>query len=948
MRNLQTHIYLTFVFLGLFCSRAGNVMSQPRSYVYQHLSREDGLASSIVLAIMQDRQGYMWFGSENGLQRYDGRQFLHYRFELNNPNSLASDVVEALLQDKHGGIWIASPSQVTRFSPEQNKFTRIPILDAAINRSLPQRWQLQECGGSMILISGAKKAPYLYDAKRNGFVPASATQGVSLSCTTKAFEPAEPLPGTEPYVYLQDKQGTIWAAGERLWNRREGRTAFELVPDSKDLRHGLRYNQIYSIAQNREGTIWLGTDKGVYFFNPEKQRFFHVSSTGGSEKKAGESFVVTGFLETKAGEVLVASMNKGIQVYDRDLRLRRSYALSRSGKQLQAWCLVEDKNKQVWAGASDGTLLLLKNNTAPVACLSPLALAGHVVVKAAIDAAGKIWWGTNTGLLVQHDPEKNTFKPYALQALLPAQEPGQIQRLLFGTDGSLWVATSRAGVLQLDAQTGKVLAHYTTATRPAGLLSNAVGEIAWYDKQTLLISTNFGLSFLDIISKKVKTLTTADGLPSNTILNVVKVSERHLYLTSQASLSRWNTQTNSSTSYGFRDGLIDEAYAFNTGYQLRDGRILLGTLQGFYYFHPDSLEKSPVPPNVLITGFRVFDKAIPFNNANQEDQAISLAYHQNFFTIEFAALDYYNEAQISYEYQLEGVDEAWRPGGHNRFASYTNLDGGNYRFKVRARRDDGASSAEVTTLALHIANPFWKTGWFWTLVVLALAGMMYSLYKFRINRLLALQQVRTRIARDLHDDMGSTLSTITIFSDMANQQVLANPALAQGYLNKISRYSHDMMATMDDIVWSINPQNDSLQNLISRMRELATELLEAKGTAFTIQADAALNTLRLPLESRYDCFMIYKEALNNLAKYSGCQQVRIKINLEHQRLQLEIIDDGQGFDVQAGNIGNGLQNMQKRASNMKGHLEILSAKGQGTTVCLTIPIPNMKFKPAEV
>ncbi len=940
---------MLFIF-GLVAGLPENGVAQTRPYVYQHLDREDGLASSIVLAILQDSQGYMWFGTDNGLQRYDGRQFTHYRFELNNPNSLASDIVEALLQDGQGNLWIASPGFVTRFSVQQHTFHRIPIVSAAGASNLPQRWRLQQCEGRILLLSGNGQETYVYHASRNAFVFLLASQLDTLSCSTKTLAPATSLPPPAPYVHLQDKRGAVWAAGEALWVRRPGQTAFEQVPKNSNARYGIDYNQIYSIAQNREGTLWLGTDRGVYFFNPEKQPFFTVEAEtmGSANGQPQAPAAITGFLETKAGEVFASSINNGIKVYDQQFRLRCDYSQSATGKPLQAWCLAEDRLNRVWAGSSDGTLLLLENDGAAVVRLSPPALAGQTMVKAATDAAGNIWWGTNKGQLFQHNTEKNSFRQFALQPQIGGQQTGQIQRILFAADGSLWVGTSQAGVLHLHAETGELLHHFATTTRPGGLLSNAVGEITWLNNDTLLVSTNLGLHFLDVKSKQVKALTTADGLPSNTILNLVKASDRYLFFTSQISLSRWDLRTGSFTGYGAHDGLLNESYAFNTGYRLHDGRMLLGTLQGFYYFHPDSLEKSPAPPNVAITGFRIFDKNIPLLADAVKDGGISLAYKQNFFTVEFAALDYYNEAKITYEYQLEGVDPDWRKGGRNRFASYTNLDGGNYRFKVRARRDDGTTSAEVTTLALRIANPFWKSAWFWALVLLVLAAILYGLYKLKVNRLLALQQVRTRIARDLHDDMGSTLSTITIFSDMAKHQVLSDPGLAQGYLDKISRYSHAMMSAMDDIVWSVNPHNDSLQNLVSRMRELATELLEAKDIAFTIQADAGLNTTRLPLESRYDCFMIYKEALNNLAKYADCKQVWIKINTANHMLQLEIIDDGQGFDVQTANSGNGLQNMQKRAQHMKGHLKISSAKGSGTAILLAVPLPKINFKTAKL
>ncbi|WP_210488183.1 sensor histidine kinase [Rufibacter aurantiacus] len=925
------------ILIGLLLGLTENTMSAPHPYIYQHLDREDGLASSIVLAILQDRDGYMWFGTDNGLQRYDGRQFLHYRYNLNNPNSLASDIVEALLQDDQGNLWIASPAQVTRYSPSGRTFTRIPIQTAARFTSGPRRWRLRQCQGTIILEAGNQQEQFVFAPNQKAFVLPQSAGGKIASCLRKVEAAPVPQPSVEPYVYLKDNRGTLWAASGQLWARAPGATNFDLIPQRDEFRHDLVFDQIYSISQNQEGTIWLGTNKGVYYFNPGKQRFFSVGSN------TRNPAVVSGFLETAKGEIWAATLNQGIQVYDQEFSPLRNYA---SGG-LQVWCLVEDRQHRVWAGASDGTLLLMEPGKSAIRHVTPPALAGQNIMKATVDASGQIWWGTHQGLLVRYDPETGQFKSFSLQKQAPSQTMGQIKRLLFGLDGTLWLATAQAGVLRVDPKTGKIMAHYSTASRPKGLLSNAVGEMIWYDDHTLAISTSLGIHFLNVQIGQITALTTANGLPSNTILNLVKTG-KNLFFTTQFSLGRWNTQTKTVTGYGAQDGLVNESYAFNTGYTLKDGRILMGTLQGFYYFHPDSLNRSAALPKVAITGFKVFDKNLTLNKAETGKEGLHLAHNLNFFTVEFASLSYYDDAKIQYEYQLEGVDQTWRQAGRNRFASYTNLDGGDYLFKVRARRDDGATTPQVTTLRLVISDPFWKTWWFLGLVFLLVVLGLYGLYRLRINRLLGLQAVRTRIARDLHDDMGSTLSTITIFSDMANQQVLANPVLAQGYLQKISRYSHQMMTVMDDIVWSINPHNDLVQNLVSRMREVATEVLEAKDITFCLEADPAVNNLRLGLEARYDFFMIFKEAINNIAKYSHCRQVWMKVKLQENNLRLEIRDDGQGFDTAQASTGNGLLNMQKRAQNIRATLDISSAPGQGTTVSLTAPLSKTAFHPLPV
>ncbi|QMU30668.1 ligand-binding sensor domain-containing protein [Adhaeribacter radiodurans] len=946
MQKFKTTFIWTIAVAGILFANFRGVSAQSRSYVYQHLDREDGLASSIVLAILQDREGYMWFGTDNGLQRYDGRKFTHYRHQSHNPNSLGSDIIEALLQDTKGNIWIVSPTSITRFSPGQNTFTRIPVLAQFKTNGLPRQWQLQECNSNLLLSSQDGSARAIFNSAKQAFLPVTATEH-NLFCTPAPVNNAVSLPGNEQYNFYKDKQGNTWAGAEQFWVQYAGTATFQRVPPGNLARYSLIYNHIYSITQNKEGTIWLGTDKGIYYFNPEKQRFFTVTTAFDSEKNTPESDAVSGFLETITGEIWVSSVNKGLRVYNQQFKLLRTYQPSPKGFIQQASCVIEDRRHQVWAGGN-GMLLQIKNAGISAKPFRFPLLKNQVMVKAALDSSGIIWWGTNTGLLIRHNPTTNQMTPLNLKNQTGGADIGQIKRILLGQDGSLWIATSLNGVFRLNALTGKVMDHYTTATRPHGLLSNETGEMIWLNDSTLVISTNQGLHYLNFKNNNVTYLTTANGLPANAVLNLIKASDKYLFLTTQFSLNRWNLQTKTATGYGIRDGLVNESYAFNTGYQLRDGRLLLGTLQGFYYFHPDSLNNIELPPDVSITGFRIFDRNLPVKESTLRKDGLHLTYNQNFFTIEFAALNYYDDGKISYEYQLQGVDPAWRNAGSNRFASYTNLNGGTYQFKVRARLSDGTLSRQVTSFPLVIAQPFWKTWWFICLILLLLAALGFGIYKLRINRLLALQQVRTRIARDLHDDMGSTLSTITIFSDMAKQQVLTNPAVTQNYLNKISDYSHQMMTTMDDIVWSINPHNDSLQNLTARMREVATELLEAKNIAFSIETDAALNTTRLPLELRYDCFMIFKEALNNIAKYAQCSQVWINLSVTANIFFLKIKDNGQGFDVSTANSGNGLLNMQKRAQNRNGHINIKSGMSQGTTIALAVPLSGINFKPTRV
>ncbi|MBL0153705.1 MAG: hypothetical protein IPP93_09525 [Chitinophagaceae bacterium] len=208
----------------------------------------------------------------------------------------------------------------------------------------------------------------------------------------------------------------------------------------------------------------------------------------------------------------------------------------------------------------------------------------------------------------------------------------------------------------------------------------------------------------------------------------------------------------------------------------------------------------------------------------------------------------------------------------------------------------------------------------------------------RINRILAVEQIRNRVARDLHDDMGSTLSTINILSSMAKSKLNTDTVKTSEYISKISDNSQRMMEAMDDIVWSIKPANDSMQKITARMREFATSVLEAKNIELSFRTEDSVHDVKLNMEARRDFFLIFKEAVNNVAKYSQCKQARVHISVHNSRLMLVVEDDGKGFDVQTVDSGNGLGNMQKRAEALKGRLLIESTPGKGSRVTLNIPV----------
>jgi signal transduction histidine kinase len=278
---------------------------------------------------------------------------------------------------------------------------------------------------------------------------------------------------------------------------------------------------------------------------------------------------------------------------------------------------------------------------------------------------------------------------------------------------------------------------------------------------------------------------------------------------------------------------------------------------------------------------------------------------------------------------LEGYDENWiYTDASKRYATYTNLAPKKYIFKVKASNNDNKWNETPIELKIIIMPPFWQTGWFRTLMIVAIAALVYGLYRYRLSQVLRLQAIRNKISHDLHDDIGSTLNSISVYSEVAKQDA-AKHAHA---LEMIGESSRKIIDAMSDIVWTINPENDSFENMILRMRSLAFNLLRAKNIEFTFRADEGLNNLKLSMEDRRNFFLIFKESINNLVKYSEATHVFIRLLHDGPTIKMQIQDNGKGFDISQSLTGNGMNSMKQRAKEMNAWLTIESENGAGTNI----------------
>jgi signal transduction histidine kinase len=497
----------------------------------------------------------------------------------------------------------------------------------------------------------------------------------------------------------------------------------------------------------------------------------------------------------------------------------------------------------------------------------------------------------------------------------------------------------------LNPATGRFQSYIASPSEKNGPSTNTILSL-YEDRDNILWIGTYGggLDRFDRATSRWEHFTEAEGLPNNVIYGILPDDGGNLWLTTNKGLARFHPATAAVKTYDVHDGLQGNEFNQGSYHRSRRGEMFIGGINGLNAFFPDSVRDNPYPPPVYLTSFRVFDKPIALATPLPETREIVLPHDRNFFSVEFVALSYTSPQRNQYMYILEGLDEAWRDAGTRRYTTYTNLDPGSYTLRIRGSNNDGLWNMEGTMVSITIVPPYWKTWWFRILAVLGAGALLFLMYRYRVQKLLEIERIRTAIATDLHDDIGSSLTEIALFSDLGLRELRARPTPAEdgklgSILADIGTTSRNLIDAMNDIVWSVDPKNDSFDFLLVRMKMHASKMLDARGINYEIDIPEELSSLKLPLGYRRRLFLIYKEAINNILKHARPTTVSLSMRREGRTLMMTIVDDGIGFDPSSPAAGNGLHNMQERARTLGGEITIASARTRGTAIALHAPIP---------
>ncbi|HVI47489.1 MAG TPA: triple tyrosine motif-containing protein [Chitinophaga sp.] len=463
----------------------------------------------------------------------------------------------------------------------------------------------------------------------------------------------------------------------------------------------------------------------------------------------------------------------------------------------------------------------------------------------------------------------------------------------------------------------------------------------------LLVATNKGLFILDQ-QYAIKTHYNSYSYPkliNDYMYGVLLDDKDRIWVSHNKGLSEINPVTNTITTFNYEDGL--QSNEFNTGafYKSIDGELFFGGIRGVNGFYPKNFRKNPFSSKVIIRRMEVLDKPYESDTAISLLKRVELPHNQNTIAIEFVPLEYTNPLKNKVQYKLEGADEDWVEAGTFRMARYTNLHPGSYTFKVKASNNDDTWNTTPTTLEIVIRIPFWQSLWFKFLLLLLLLGIAYyfsTLYldykirheKLKLEKEQAVDQERARISSDMHDDLGSGLSTIRLLSEIAKRKLPENGKIAE--IERISETAGEMIDKMSEIIWAMNSSNDSLANLIAYMRSFAADFLEHAHISHQFFIPEAIPDIKLSGGARRNIYLAVKESLHNVVKHAKATEVIIEVKM-HKNMTIMIKDNGKGFDQEKVRLfGNGLKNIQKRMMAVGGNADITS--NNGTIVFLDIPL----------
>lgn len=988
--------------LGLFlpgspsaCDGAERATADPE-YTIQRWTVDDGLPQIGVRALAQTPDGYLWVGTFRGLARFDGVRFEN--FTVGNVPEMASDYIHALSADASGVLWVSAfekdslrledggfrvltprsrsiTGSLKRFATGKDGRTfgivgdRLVLIEgsdvlSAADRSwLPARpmgtvatdregvvWaagsdQLYRVKGDSlepVPLGGIPQGAQLLAFAVDGAIWAANREGLFLARHGTFLHQEGMVPGGGSALVAAGN-GDIWVATrEGLFRVRDGQARRIVINDG-----GIE-PELHCLAEDRQGNMWAGSEQtGLYRVSPKRITGFRTRET---EPAMGG---INTLVEDAEGR---AVMGSGRGLFRFQNGRFESLDPPQAGRRYQTAALARQPDGVWWIG-SYGQGIFRGEPGRWARYTNSFVGDGFWTDTFYLDRDGSVWISGSklvirdqAGQVTRHRPEEPAMR--------------SVHAIRRDRRGALWFGTHGDGLLR---ESSEGIRRWRQAD---GLGSDTVHGFLEDSAGRFWIGTG-GSGLVLAQGDRLQRWTTASGLRGNVILQMHEDDAGYLWMGTEEGISRLRPQDLLDQAagkvarvhplrLGRADGAPFDQCDFTTspaGLQQRDGRLWFCMPAGLAVVDPKQIHPEPTLPGVIIEAVRANGSAtsVPLGApaGSGAARSVELGPGLDQLEIQYTGFEFVAPADIRFRYRLEGLDRQWVDAGPRRTAYYTHIPPGRYVFRVLAANRDHVWNEQGARLELTVAPHFWETGAFRGVVgLLALAGVglvIRHLSQRRLKRRLeqlehqrALERERTRIARDMHDDVGARLTEIALLTDLAKRDAAnTNDSDAQTQIDRIGSLTREVAKSVREVVWATNPQNDRLDQLTEYVCQHAGQFLQS--TPMRLRLDVAAEIPEMPIgtELRHHLFLAFKEALNNAARHSGATEIQVRIACAAEAFSLEVVDNGHGFDAsQLSGTGNGLKNMAQRLAETGGTCEVKGRPGQGTRVRFTIPLPT--------
>ena len=882
-------------------------------------------------ALLEDHTGVIWAGGGRGLYRLEqtNGDWTSHSVEIGLPRDVEKDIiVRGLVEDRQGALWVGTGSGLYRRWPDgrAERYTT--------ENGLPSNDVL-----ALLMDADGQ----LWAGTRKGLSQIALEQETQQPRIVSIFTEKNGLPSPNTRSLFQSSTGQLWVGVIT--------GLVEFVPQAS--REGSRVRHyvsepilsklfVQTLAEDRDGNLWIGTDNGA--LKLARNGFTTYTEADG----LGEARVSSIF-ESRAGELGVMTIFSSptpLSWFEgnrfRAIRPQVPQRLTYFG---WGWLqlTLQDQAGEWWLPTGQGLVRYPKvDQLSQLATTRPKAiyttregLVSNDIFRLYQDSRGDIWIATFTEAqcgLTRWERATETFHHY------PETQRPPLRRAIpsaFSEDraGNLWIGFVDSDVLARFSD-----GRFTFITSELGLPAGPIYGLYLDRSGRLWIATTGGLARLDDPSAerpRFVVYTTDQGLSSKSINCITEDRYGRLYVGTARGLDRLDPATGRVKAFAVADGLISGEVLVS--FRDRKGDLWFGGKSGLSRLSPQP-DPPQSPPPVLITGLRIGGQTHQISALGETEIAsVELGPDKNQIQVDFVALGFSPGEGLRYQYKLEGSSEEWSQLADQRTVNFAEIAPGQYRLLVRAVNAAGLTSDPPASFSFRVLPVFWQRWWFLAIVATLVGLIAHSLYRYRVQRFIELERVRTRIASDLHDDIGAGLSRIAVLSEVATHEAGSSSPVIER-LSVIARASRELVDSMSDIVWVINPERDQLHDLTQRMRRFASDLFTSRGIEFTFRAPSSDHHLKVGADVRRHIFLIFKESVNNIVRHSRCTKADLDLRVDSGRIVLTVTDNGAGFDPAHPSDGNGLANIRERARVLGGELRMDSGNGAGTTITVNVPV----------